>query len=120
MEFDFTEVYRTQLAKYAHLGHALWRPGPETSDGDIQIGDVGYFHEGSFIRLFNVHKQPGVDGQPSVARLPIGFEVLDREAAPIQEGELDKRQFKSRSINEIGLGVGASGYVIQSYCPRSL
>ena len=63
-QFDHTEVYRSQLARYAYLGHALWRPSPEHTNGEVRIGDVGYFHEGAFKRLFNVldeHPPAGCD-----------------------------------------------------------
>ena len=48
------EVYRDQLATLS-LGIALWNPNPPKEIYDhVSIGDVGYLHEGTFIRLFNV------------------------------------------------------------------
>ena len=36
-------------------GLALWNPNPLKEIYDkVSIGDVGYLHEGSFIRMFNV------------------------------------------------------------------
>lgn len=35
------------------LGHALWYPEPHAT-GELQIGNVGFFREGAFIRLFNL------------------------------------------------------------------
>ncbi|EKM58791.1 uncharacterized protein PHACADRAFT_88495 [Phanerochaete carnosa HHB-10118-sp] len=46
------EIYASSL-QTLHLGHALWYPEPHES-GEPQIGDVGFIHEGAFIRLFNL------------------------------------------------------------------
>ena len=47
-------VYRDQLYSLG-LGIALWDPAPQKKFYDkVSIGDVGYLHEGTFIRLFNV------------------------------------------------------------------
>ena len=47
-------VYQDQLAALSH-GLALWNPSPQKQIYDnVSIGDVGYMHEGMFIRLFNV------------------------------------------------------------------
>ena len=58
--FDHTEVYRRQLGKYAYLGHALWRPKLQEGDKEIEIGDVGFFHEGGFKQLFNISSSRGL------------------------------------------------------------
>jgi hypothetical protein len=47
-------VYRDQLTSQYH-GLALWNPNPpKTIYNHVSIGDVGYVHEGVFIRMFNV------------------------------------------------------------------
>jgi hypothetical protein len=47
-------VYREQLTSLFH-GLALWKPNPPKTIYDkVSIGDVGYIHEGVFIRMFNV------------------------------------------------------------------
>ena len=49
-----SNVYRDQLSDLSH-GIALWDPRPPKNFyNKVSIGDVGYIHEGSFIRLFNV------------------------------------------------------------------
>lgn len=46
-----SEIYASQLEELCH-GHPLWHPdGPSGAD-EIQIGDVGYIHNGQFIELF--------------------------------------------------------------------
>jgi hypothetical protein len=48
------KVYQDQMTTLSH-GLALWNPDPPKENYDkVSIGDVGYFHEGSFIRMFNV------------------------------------------------------------------
>ena len=47
-------VYRDQLTALSH-GLALWNPNPPKKIyNNVSIGDVGYLHEGRFIRMFNV------------------------------------------------------------------
>ena len=47
-------VYRDQLTSLYH-GLPLWNPNPlKTIYNHVSIGDVGYVHEGVFIRMFNV------------------------------------------------------------------
>ena len=54
--FDHNEVYRRQLAQFPEFQHALWRPYEDTSgEEEIAVGDVGYFLEGEFIRLFKTY-----------------------------------------------------------------
>ncbi|KZV60777.1 hypothetical protein PENSPDRAFT_327617 [Peniophora sp. CONT] len=103
---------------YPDLGHPIADPQPGFVVGTTKflpraaLGDVGYIqHNGRFIRLFNVHKPPGTDGQPSIDRLPAGFEVLDRAAVEVQEGQLNKNLFKSKSIIQLSADAGASGCV---------
>ena len=47
-------VYRDQLTALSR-GLALWNPTPPKEIYEkVSIGDVGYLHEGTFIRMFNV------------------------------------------------------------------
>jgi hypothetical protein len=47
------DVYREQLAvTYPAFGHALWEPCPG-GQYPVEVGDVGYIHQGKFHRLFN-------------------------------------------------------------------
>ena len=47
-------VYRDQLSQLSH-GLALWNPDPPKNIyNNVSVGDVGYVHEGTFIRMFNV------------------------------------------------------------------
>lgn len=56
---------RTSCASYLYAkglincgyGLPLWSPEPEP-EGEIQIGDVGFIHDGKFIRLFNAVRPP--------------------------------------------------------------
>ncbi|GJE94332.1 WD40 repeat domain-containing protein [Phanerochaete sordida] len=46
------QIYSSSLDSLG-LGHALWEPEPNDT-GEVQFGDVGFVHEGSFVRLFNL------------------------------------------------------------------
>ena len=47
-------VYRDQLTALSP-GLAVWNPNPPKKIyNNVSIGDVGYLHEGTFIRMFNV------------------------------------------------------------------
>jgi len=49
-----SRVYQDQMTTLSH-GLALWDPNPLKEFYDkVSIGDVGYIHKGSFIRMFNV------------------------------------------------------------------
>ncbi|GJE99313.1 WD40 repeat domain-containing protein [Phanerochaete sordida] len=48
------EVYASSLESLG-LGYPLWCPEPHIS-GEPQVADVGFLHEGKFIRLFNLDK----------------------------------------------------------------
>jgi hypothetical protein len=49
-----SKVYQDQMTTLSH-GLALWNPNPPKEIYDqVSIGDVGYLHEGMFIRMFNV------------------------------------------------------------------
>lgn len=55
------DVYARQLMMVGH-GYPLWNPQPnkrrssDSFDPPVQIGDVGYVSNGTFIRLFNATK----------------------------------------------------------------
>jgi hypothetical protein len=48
------EIFREQLAiMYPSYGYALWEPRPINPNRPVQVGDVGFIHEGRFFRLFS-------------------------------------------------------------------
>ena len=72
-DFDAPNVYYTELSRHSNqwLGHPLWYPDPEDS-GEVEIGDVGYIHQGRFRRIFNAVTQEGVNADMR----PDGFQPL--------------------------------------------
>ncbi|KAI9456874.1 hypothetical protein BJY52DRAFT_536657 [Lactarius psammicola] len=49
------DIFRHLLAmKFPAYGHALWEPNPGNLYPAVEVGDVGYIHQGKFRRLFNV------------------------------------------------------------------
>ncbi|KAJ3552475.1 hypothetical protein NM688_g4134 [Phlebia brevispora] len=89
------EIYRDQLSKLGH-GVPLWIPEPEArrpqSGGEVRIGDVGYFEDGQFVRLFNVlplENRPGdhLEGPPySIDPLIYNDRLLRNQPKYLQEG----------------------------------
>jgi hypothetical protein len=98
-------VYRDHLTSLYH-GLALWKPNPPQA-GDppkaiydkVSIGDVGYIHEGGFIRMFNVmlpwdHESNRILGEP------MPYEPLScGPFANIFQDPLDKGEYSSRYVN---------------------
>jgi hypothetical protein len=91
-------VYRDQLTALSH-GLALWNPDPPKNIyNNVSIGDVGYLHEGMFIRMFNVtlpwnHPSNGLLGKPEP------YYPLD--CGPFTntiEARFDKVDYYSRSV----------------------
>ena len=50
---SLSDVYSTCISPYMQ-GYPLWFPEPHDT-GEPQIGDVGYLHQGAFVRLFNIN-----------------------------------------------------------------
>ncbi|VDC06488.1 unnamed protein product [Peniophora sp. CBMAI 1063] len=78
-------VYSKELSDAFRRGHPIANPQPVDYGGGeelrpVEVGDVGYIQPalGYFVRLFNVHLDPGVQGQPDCEGLPGGtdFEPL--------------------------------------------
>ena len=45
-------IYSSSMSSLG-LGYALWYPEPDDT-GELQIGDVGYIDDGSFVRVLNI------------------------------------------------------------------
>jgi hypothetical protein len=93
------KVYQDQLTTLCH-GLALWCPNPPKEIYDkISIGDVGYLHEGSFIRMFNVmlpwsHESNRTLGEPET------YESLDcGPFANILKRQFDRVKHCSRYVS---------------------
>jgi hypothetical protein len=71
-----SKVYQDQMTTLSH-GLALWNPSPPKEIYDkVTIGDVGYLHEGSFIRMFNVMLQWSHESNRTLGE-PEFYESLD-------------------------------------------
>jgi hypothetical protein len=93
------KVYQDQMATLSH-GLALWNPSPPKEICDkVSIGDVGYLHEGSFIRMFNVmlpwsHESNRTLGEPEP------YESLDcGPFASTLRRQFDRVKHCSRSVS---------------------
>ena len=91
-------VYQEQLSELSR-GLALWNPNPQNKIYNrVSIGDVGYMHEGTFIRMFNVilpwnHPSNALLGNPEP------YDFLD--CGPFNntiEARFDKVDYYSRFV----------------------
>ncbi|VDC06499.1 unnamed protein product [Peniophora sp. CBMAI 1063] len=80
----------------------------ELSRAPLEVGDVGYIPRisGNFVRILNVHLEPGVDGQPSRDDLP-GFGPLPKRRISILRDKTTV--FKSERVTVRNIEAGASG-----------
>jgi hypothetical protein len=92
-------VYRDQLSALSR-GVALWDPTPAKEFYDkVSIGDVGYLHEGTFIRMFNV-MLPWDHPSNNKLGVPEFYEPLDGgPSAKILKRQFDKLDYYSRSVS---------------------
>jgi len=74
------DIFRHHLSiKFPAYGYPLWEPDPGNLYPPVEVGDVGYIHEGRFHRLFNVllpaeHKSHKNFGVPANHQLALNFE----------------------------------------------
>ncbi|VDC01180.1 unnamed protein product [Peniophora sp. CBMAI 1063] len=115
-------IYSEELSGAFQRGHPMANPQPvvyETigSNGEvirsgprpIEIGDVGYIQpaHGFFIRLFNVHLEPGVGGQPAIDDLPYNFTVLRKNTVTKTQDKTPV--FVSHNVKTKNISASANG-----------
>ncbi len=93
------DIYSKQLISIAY-GYPLWDPEPEQGLADMEIGAVGWLHEGRFRQLFNAMK-PEDDVVQKRRGVPAGFTPLERSELDIIGPDSYIRQpvLASRSID---------------------
>ena len=93
-------IYAKQLLAMRQ-GYPLWHPEIERERGlEIKVGDVGYLHEGAFIRIFNAtlpddhedHKMFGVPHGHKPFRVN---QFLWRDQSSVIESHLCSRSVSS-------------------------
>ncbi|KZV68985.1 hypothetical protein PENSPDRAFT_666079 [Peniophora sp. CONT] len=86
-------MYSAELSSAYQRGYPLFDPQPDSTQRPVEIGDVGYIKpvHGCFVRLFNVHLEPGADGQPARDRLPDNFE-------PLPKGEVRRSELPGMNL----------------------
>lgn len=80
------DIYAEQLS-HLEYGHPLWVPDPPPGSASVEIGDVGWIHEGEFHPLFNAFR--GEDASQPRGGVPIDHVPLDIHACTIA-GPRDK------------------------------
>jgi hypothetical protein len=87
-------IYLDELSSLPH-GLALWR-----IRNIVSIGNVGYFHEGSFICLFNV-LLPCYDMRNRTVIDAKFYEPLDRNLLDITRSHFTRVQYYSRDVSAV-------------------
>ncbi|PSS35524.1 hypothetical protein PHLCEN_2v1518 [Hermanssonia centrifuga] len=113
-KFSAPTVYAEQLTSHSH-GLPLWFPEPEVDKGEVQIGDVGWCHEGGFVRLFNVTEHHGwhPDGLPEAFTPLVYHDRLNQmresalEVGPITSTNVKTTKVEIHGSVQAGLPVGA-------------
>ena len=119
-----SEVYQEKMIILSH-GLALWDPNPPKTIYDkVSIGDVGYLHEGTFIRMFNV-TLPWDHPSNKILGKPEPYYFLDCGPFPNTiEARFDKvdhySQFVSAEKNAGILAIGPDECVISPLPDDSL
>ena len=91
-------VYRDQLSALSR-GLALWNPdSPKKIYNTVSIGDVGYVHDGTFIRMFNVTR-PWDDESNRTLCEPDRYEPLDSDHLTIIRESFGKVDHYSSSVS---------------------
>ena len=102
-----SKVYQDQLATPSY-GIALWNANPPKEIYDkVSIGDIGYLHEGSFIRMFNVMLPWSHESNRTLGR-PEPYESLDcGPFANTLKRQFDRVKHCSRNVSaETNAGSG--------------
>jgi hypothetical protein len=99
-----SNVYRDQLSALSQ-GLALWNPNPlKGIYSNVSIGDVGYLHEGTFVRMFNV-MLPWDDPSNSTLGKPEFYRSLD--CGPFSntlQSNFDRVEYYSRHVSPMMKG----------------
>ena len=102
------DIYAKELFQYGH-GYPLWGPEPDTTYGEVRLGDVGYLREGRFCFLFNTMR-PQSDPINS-GGVPENFDVfVPPHPKSIQHypDKITQTQLHSGSISSVSIAAGAS------------
>ncbi|KAI1785149.1 hypothetical protein LXA43DRAFT_900376 [Ganoderma leucocontextum] len=96
-------IYADELLHHGH-GYPLWMPDPDPSVMEVEIGDVGWLHEGGFYQMFNSMK---AEGEPQVRNaVPSGFEPFVALHARVGPRDKITQPFLcGRSIKQVDVDV---------------
>ncbi|KAG6810070.1 hypothetical protein H0H92_013485 [Tricholoma furcatifolium] len=106
------DIYVEQLIELGQ-GTPLYYPEPESTDGPVEIGDVGFLLRGRFIRLFNVTRS--ADDPRQRFGVPEGFEPLNMGHiftidSALKPGSLQSKTVMTVEANETDMRIE---YVVQ-------
>ncbi len=98
-------IYARELLPRKH-GYALWHP-EHTKFGEVQIGDVGYLHDGAFYRMFNA-----TQSEKQQRRVPDDYQpfvINDRLLHKTKD--VIKASLASKSVTSYDISGSAGTYV---------
>lgn len=102
-----SQIYSSTLSTALQEGYPLWFPEPHDT-GEVQIGDVGYIHEGAFVRLFNVNS---ADPSHAVTRWPLKFKPADLPSNALiiepRHNALGPGRIRSKGVEESRVALSA-------------
>ncbi|RPD70204.1 WD40 repeat-like protein [Lentinus tigrinus ALCF2SS1-7] len=101
------DIYAQQLFHHGH-GQAIWLPDPDPTAREVQIGDVGWMREGTFLQLFNAMKSE--DKQPVLYGVPEEYTPFDPPNLIVSgpQERILQRFLYSRTVREVDVSSGAS------------
>lgn len=109
------DIYAKELVPLA-FGYPLWGPEPDSRHGEVQLGDVGYLHEGYFCFLFAT-MAPADDPRNMHSGVPADFEMFSPpNPEPVhRHNTITQSQLHSRNIRSSAISAGISaGYELLS------
>ncbi|GJE94274.1 hypothetical protein PsYK624_104430 [Phanerochaete sordida] len=118
------EIYASSFAPLQH-GYALWAPEPQ-KHGEPQIGDVGFFVDGGFHRLFSLDMR---DSSKKVTTRPIPFNPTEPLPPELLETYTTARKLVAKAHCtygvkatetsghvDVGVGSGSAGLSAKYAC----
>ena len=106
-------IYADELQHHGH-GYPLWMPDPDPTVAEVELGDVGWLHDGGFYQMFNSMK---AKGEPQVRNaVPTGFEPFCPPTLAVvgPRDKISQPILCGRSIKQVDIDVEvAARYVRQ-------
>lgn len=102
------DIYAQELFHHRH-GYPLWAPNPARAQWDVEIADVGWLNEGTFLHLFRTTLPGGAEHQPHELLPEDYVPFVPRESTLFRSPEsITQPVLYSRTIKDVSVSGGAS------------